>query len=134
MLKSEVLECKKFELLHNEKITTYFLTLVKGSKKEDTLENITKDDGTEFESPDARKDFIKNSFESLYKIPDDETVLENNRLNSFLGQVAQNPVVTGAKLTIEEKNLLEHELTIEEHTQKRIHFKRSVIAWSAQLK
>ena len=71
MLKSEVLERKKFELLHNEKITPYFLTLVKGSKKEDTLENITKDDGTEFESPDARKDFLKNSFESLYKIPDD---------------------------------------------------------------
>ena len=78
MLKSEVLERKKFELLHNEKITPYFLTLVKGSKKEDTLENITKDDGTEFEIPDARKDFIKNSFESLYKIPDDEAVLEHN--------------------------------------------------------
>ena len=96
-------------MLHNEKIT-----LVKGSKKEDTLENITKDDSTEFESPDARKDFIKNTFESLYKIPDDETVLENNSLNSFLGQVSQNPVVTGAKLTREEKNSLEHELSIEE--------------------
>ena len=114
MLKSEVLERKKFELLHKEKITPYFLTLVKGSKKEDTLENITKDDGTEFEIPDARKDFIKNSFESLYKIPDDEAVLDNNSLNYFLGQVAQNPVVTGAKLIGEEKNSLEHQLSIEE--------------------
>ena len=114
LLKNEVLERKKFELLHNEKITPYFLTLVKGSKKEDTLECITKDDGTEFESPGARNEFIKNSFESLYKIPDDETVLDNNSLNSFLGQVAQNPVVTGSKLTIEEKNSLEQELTIEE--------------------
>ena len=36
-------------MLNNEKITPYFLTLVKGSKKEDTLENITKDDGTGFD-------------------------------------------------------------------------------------
>ena len=33
LLKSEVLERKKFELLHNEKITPYFLTLVKRFKK-----------------------------------------------------------------------------------------------------
>ena len=114
LLKIEVLERKKFEMLHNKKITLYFLTLVKGSKKEDTLENITKDDGTEFESSDERKHFIKNSFESLYKIPDDETVLDNNSLNSFLGQVSQNPMVAGGKLTREEKNSLERELSIEE--------------------
>ena len=63
------MERKKFELLNNEKITPYFLSLVKGSKKDETLENITRDDGTEFENPAERKEFIKNSFETLYKKP-----------------------------------------------------------------
>ena len=58
-LKNEVMERKKFEMLNNEKITPYFLSLVKGSKKEETLENITRDDGTEFENPADRKNFYK---------------------------------------------------------------------------
>ena len=55
-------------MLNNEKITPYFLTLVKGSKKEDTVTTV----------------------------------------------VSQHPMVVGAKLRREEKNSLEHELTLEE--------------------
>ena len=62
----------------------------------------------------STKKFHKNSIESLYKIPEDEIVLDYNSLNSLLGQVSQHPMVVGAKLSREEKNSLEHELTLEE--------------------
>ena len=57
-------------------MTPYFLSLVKGSKKEDSLSNIVDQNGTPFNSDEERKTYIKESFEKLYKIPDDEVVLE----------------------------------------------------------
>ena len=50
----EVLENKKFEMLNNEKMTPYFLSLVKGSKKEESLDQVVNDDGTPFNNSKAK--------------------------------------------------------------------------------
>ena len=46
-------------------MTPYFLSLVKGSKKEDSLSNIVDENGTPFNSEEERKTYIKESFEKL---------------------------------------------------------------------
>ena len=51
----EVLENKRFENLNNKKMTPYFLSLVKGSKKVDSLSNIVDENGTPFNSDEERK-------------------------------------------------------------------------------
>ena len=79
-------------------MTPYFLSLVKGSKKEDSLSNIVDENGTPFNSDEERKTYIKESFEKLYKIPDDEVVLEADSITNFLGEVADNPVIIESKL------------------------------------
>ena len=81
----EVLENKRFENLNNKKMTPYFLSLVKGSKKEDSLNNIVDENGTPFNSDEERKTYIRESFEKLYKIPDDEVVLEADSITNFFG-------------------------------------------------
>ena len=53
-IRNEVLENKKFEMLNNEKMTPYFLSLVKGSKKEESLDQVVNDDGTPFNNSKAK--------------------------------------------------------------------------------
>ena len=105
-IRNEVLEYKKFEMLNNEKMTPYFLSLVKGSKKEESLDQVVNDDGTPFNSSKDRNNFIKNTFADLYKIPDDEFELNGDSISNFLGPVAEHPTITEAKLTDNEKNSL----------------------------
>ena len=94
-------------------MTPYFLSLVKGSKKEDSLSNIVDENGTPFNSEEERKTYIKESFEKLYKIPDDEVVLEADSITNFLREVADNPVFIESKLNEQERNSLEHDLTLD---------------------
>ena len=84
-IREEVIKNKRFENLNNEKMTPYFLSLVKGSKKEDSLINIVDENGIPFNSNEERKTYIRESFEKLYKIPDDEVVLEADSITNFFG-------------------------------------------------
>ena len=104
-------------MLNNEKITPYFLNLVKGTKNEDPISSITNDDETSFDSDDERNNFIKNTFEKLYAIPEDELLLNNGCIENFLGPVNEHPIVIGSKLNEEEKDSMETPLTIEELDQ-----------------
>ena len=104
-------------MLNNEKITPYFFNLVKGTKNEDHISSITNDNETPFDSDDERNNFIKNTFEKLYAIPEDELPLNNGCIENFLGPVNEHPIVIGSKLNEEEKDSMETPLTIEELDQ-----------------
>ena len=99
---------------NNTVTTPYFLSLVKGSKKEDSLNNIVDENGTPFNSDEERKTYIRESFEKLYKIPDDEVMLKADSIKNFLGDVADNPVIVESKLNEQERNYLQYDLTLEE--------------------
>ena len=116
-LKKEVTNHKKFEMLNNEKITPYFFNLVKGTKKEDPISSITKDNETPFDSDDERNNFINQTYEKLYAIPEDEEPLNSGCIENFLGSVNSHPIVTGSKLNEDERDLMEIPLTIEELDQ-----------------
>jgi len=116
-LKEELAHFKKFENLNNEKITPFFMNLVKTKNKGDSIDNLRKDDGTEFLDKHELKGYVGNFFKGIYK-------QENNRAKNaslddilqFLGPVADHEIVTNSKLTEEEKNSLEGDITIEELT------------------
>ena len=66
-LKEELRNFDKFEFLNNEKITPYFLGLVKSNAKEATLGDITDEYGGMFENSEGRDDYIRKTFADLYK-------------------------------------------------------------------
>ena len=115
-LKEELRNFKKFEFLNNEKITPYFLGLVKSNAKEATLGDITDENGGMFENSEGRDDYIRKTFADLYKKPD-ETILGPDCITDFLGDVAENETVQNAKLNNTEKDTLDRNLTIEELDQ-----------------
>jgi len=117
-LRDELLHYKKFEHLNNEKITPHFMNLVKSKKSGDSLENLKKNDGTEFTNVNELKEYVRNYYRDIYK-------QENNAANNctienvqqFLGPVAFDPIVVNAKLTNEEREALESDITEIELTQ-----------------
>ena len=60
------------------------MNLVKGTKKEDPISSISRDDKSQFDSDEGRNNFIKQTFEQLYAIPEDEVPLNNGCIENFL--------------------------------------------------
>jgi len=112
-LREEVRQHKRYEIICEEKITPEFVNMIKCKKDEDTLKRVCKDNGEEFNSDTERENFIRDSYQQIFREPDD---VKNNRIEieEFLGESNNHPAVINSKLTLEEKNSLETPLTIEE--------------------
>jgi hypothetical protein len=109
-LKAELSNYKKFERLNNEKITPYFMKLVKQSCQADSLEDIEYDP-VEYNS---REESITGFYKKLYKKPRDHRNCTKNSIPEFLGQMANSPIVMESKLNDQEKNNLELPLSLPE--------------------
>ena len=70
-------------MLNNEKITPYFLNLVKETKNEDPISSITNDDETPFESDDERNNFIKILLKNYTLFPRMNYLLKMDALKIF---------------------------------------------------
>jgi len=117
-LKIELLHFKKFETLNNERITPYFMSIVKSKNSDDSISNLKSDDGTDFANKDDLKTHIHGYYSGIYKQPDNNS--KNTTLfdiNNFLGPVANDQTVLDAKLTEQEKNDLEAEISEAELTK-----------------
>jgi len=117
-LRDELQHYSKFEILNNEKITRHFMDLVKASKNEASINEIKKDDGSEFISENERSEYIKEYFEEIYKQPNNRS--KNSSLDdilNFLGPLQNDEIISGAKLTNEERDSLEGRISLEEITQ-----------------
>ena len=117
-LKDELLHFKKFELLNNERITPHFMNLAKNCSKSETLSMIKKDSGEDFTSVQESSNHIFNYYKDIYK--KDNRTIENvtlDTLNDFLGDVSTHRIVSGAKLTNNERDELEQEITIADLTK-----------------
>ena len=101
-LKIELSNYNKFEMLNCEKITPYFMNLVKSCKKESTLDGIVREDGNIFTNKSEQEEYICKSFEELYKKPD-ENILGAECIRDFLGEVSNINTVQEAKLNDMEK-------------------------------
>jgi hypothetical protein len=77
------------------------------------LEKI-KLNGTAFETDSDRDEHITNFYSTLYGKPNPEPVLDDNSINNFLGEAANNANVTASKLSEPEKILLDSPLELRE--------------------
>jgi hypothetical protein len=111
-LRDEIKKMKQFEKLNNEKITPYFLSLAKRPHNSESLSDINNNDGTPFENLKQRSDYITEYYASVYRR--NPNARNNTPITDFLGDVANHPSVLGSKLSIDEREDLERELTLHE--------------------
>jgi hypothetical protein len=108
---------KTFENINNERITPYFLKVIKGSKDLSSMNVIKDSNGNAFLTDLDRKEYIRNHFVKIYaKDPNEPESLENC-IENFLGpDLLNHRVVRDSKLNEEEKTQLDQPLTLEELT------------------
>jgi Reverse transcriptase (RNA-dependent DNA polymerase) len=113
-LRKELERYKKFERLNNEKITPYFMGMVKNEyKKPASLKNVCDNNGENFPTQLEQENYLVSFYSSLYEkkaaVP-----LNDESITNFLGPAATLPAVNNSKLTDAEKIDLDKELTIDE--------------------
>ncbi len=101
-LRAEIVQNKKFEVLNDEKLTSHFVSLTKIKGQDATISDICDDQESMFANSSVRSNYIKKFFGDLYKKPND-TVLSENCISEFLGEVSTHETVVNAKLNDEEK-------------------------------
>jgi len=117
-LRDELLHYSKFENLNNEKITRHFMNLVKISGGGENINDIKKEDGSEFEGEHELKNHIYNYYKDIYSQPDNRAKnVTTDDITNFLGETGDNDIVRNAKLTNDERDDLDKEITIEELTE-----------------
>ena len=117
-LRDELLHFKKFETLNAEKITPYFMNLVKSISNTGSIMEIKKDDGTNFENENETKDYIQNYYKDIYSQQDNDAKHSNiETINTFLGPLKNHPIVLESKLTDAERDELDVEISLIELTQ-----------------
>jgi len=110
-LKNRLRDLKIFECLNAEKACPSFLDIAKKSKTEATIEDIKKDDGTDFENNNDRHEHIRTFYSNLYSNNDEV----NGNIADFLGpEICQLPQIKATRLTQTEKDSLDSPLSIEE--------------------
>ena len=116
-LRIELSHYSRFEILNNEKITRHFMNLVKTSNGNECITEIKRGDNTEFATEQELKGHIFEYYKEIYSQPINRasnTTIDD--INEFLGPIGNNDIVQNAKLTNEEKEELDREITMEELT------------------
>jgi hypothetical protein len=109
-MREEVLKMQDFEKLNNEKITPCFLSLAKRPHNPESLCDVNRDDGTQFESKHDRDLYIRKYFAGTYrKLPDTVT---DQSISNFLGDIVNRQEVLDSKLNQDERDRLEQDLTV----------------------
>jgi hypothetical protein len=102
---------KILENLSHEKPTKRFLDIAHSAGKGDKLDTLKNDDGSEFGSEEQLKNYVTNFYRNLYSR--DEGV--GGSIKDFLGkELCNHPLITGSKLTREQKEALDSDLTFAE--------------------
>jgi hypothetical protein len=86
--------------------------LAKKPQHSETLNDIVRDDGTQFDCNTERDQYIKNYYADVYKrVPDTVT---DQSISDFLGNVVDNPNVIASKISDVEREELDSPLSIQE--------------------
>jgi hypothetical protein len=111
-LREEVAKMKRFERLNAEKITPHFMAMAKRPINDSSLSDITSDDGTIFENVREQNSHIRDFFANTYKASNENG--ERPTIEEFLGDISQNENVLASKLSDNEREELDSDLTITE--------------------
>jgi hypothetical protein len=103
----------KTDVLNSEKMTPLFLRLAQ-EKCSACVEEINDENGTPFRDGGSRERYITEFYSKLYRVPQNARVNFTNCVENFLGPLVDHPAVVGCKLSEEERNSLEMDITVEE--------------------
>jgi len=103
----------KTDVLNSEKMTPLFLRLAQ-EKCCASLDEIKDDAGLPFRDSGDRDKYITDFYSNLYKIPRNARADFTNCVENFLGVLVDHPAVAGCKLSEDERNSLETDITVEE--------------------
>jgi len=112
-IKREVENYKISELLNSEKMTPQFLNLLKCTKGEDSLSVVKDGNGEVFDNKVAQEEYIRSEYEKIYKKPINRA-LDDDCIEKFLEEVNTIEEVNNTKLTVQERQNLEQDLTLDE--------------------
>ncbi len=111
----KVRSMKLFSCLNSEKPTPMFLNLARTSNAGSNLSCICKPDGSPYLSDAKKLEGMVSYYENIYRIPTNDCSDYSNCIEKFLGvDILNHPIVVNSKLTLEEKDRLDLQLTIEE--------------------
>jgi hypothetical protein len=114
-MKAELEKFSFFDILNAEKITPYFLKILKAGHGNESLNAVKNDDGTEFFDDKSRNEFITKFYKNLYSKDRNLLVLENTVIEDFLGpEICNNSIVKNSKLTEAEKININAPFSVEE--------------------
>ncbi len=104
-----------FENANSERITPYFLKVIKGSKNFSSLNSLKDNNGKNFNSDLERKNYIREHFVKIYKKDPNEPNDLAGCIENFLGEeIVQNPLVTESRLNEQKRTTLDEPLTMDE--------------------
>ena len=104
----------KTESLNQEKMTPTFLNMAK-SFTNDSISVICDGDGIPFGTAAGRGEFIADFYRNLYEIPAAKPLVLTGCIETFLGpDILNNPIVSGMKLTEEERTRLDTPISLTE--------------------
>jgi hypothetical protein len=100
-------------VLNSEKMTPRFLKIAE-KNVESNMSGICNFDGTAFRNKEERSEHIVTFYEELYKNPPDVPLNFENCVENFLGDLVDHPAIADRKLTMEERDGLEADITVDE--------------------
>jgi hypothetical protein len=110
--------CEKnslFENIHTERITPFFLKVIKGNINLSSQNSIKDAGGVAFANDTDRKEYIREHFAKIYRKDPNEPEDLRGCIENFLGEeLVNNPVVAESKLSQDEMTTLDLPLSIEE--------------------
>jgi exonuclease III len=114
-INAELEKNPNFETLNTERITPFFLKMVKGSTQEKSQTEIRDQNGRAFTNIEEQKRYIYEHFANSFKRNPMEPENLHHCIENFLGPAILNhPLVNSLKLTPVERDSLEGDLSLEE--------------------
>jgi len=114
-MRSKLEGSKNFEILNDEKITPNFINLSKGAKSEASLMDLKKEDGQNFKDDKERKEYVRDFYRNLYKLPECDLNFNENCIEEFLGEdILNSRLVTENKIPADISENFEQILSLEE--------------------
>jgi hypothetical protein len=112
--KDELEHYRTFSVLNSERITPYFMALVKNTKAENTTADIKDDNGVPFASDEEQTVYVQEYYKKIHKLKPGTIPCTVGSIEQFLGEINNNPEVIGSKLSEAERRELDCNLTVAE--------------------
>ncbi len=112
--REELEHYKTFSILNEERITPYFMSLVKNSKPEQSTVDIKNERGDNFENGERQTEYIGEYYRDIHRVPQNRPVCDRDTIVQFLGEACNNVEMRNSRLNNREREDLDLPFTVQE--------------------